>query len=124
MRFADCHPDMKHYAKGMCNPCWQKSVANREKKKAKSKEYHVSHRDEILRRQKQYYKANADRLKANRRNRYVPHPRTPKPKVEKVSRLLPRKPKKVTFERPPAPEVLSGNDKTWWKLEKTPRHWL
>jgi hypothetical protein len=28
MRYADCHPDQRHHAKGLCKPCWQKNTYN------------------------------------------------------------------------------------------------
>lgn len=37
-RFADCHPDKKHKAKGLCAPCYEKTKVRTPEQKARHKE--------------------------------------------------------------------------------------
>lgn len=45
MKFAICHPDRKHYAKGLCNACYSRSVRDLAKKILSDREYEERHRD-------------------------------------------------------------------------------
>lgn len=126
MIYAKCHR-RKHYAKGLCNPCYQRSRCDHSKKRESAKAYHGSHIDEIHERQRNYYRLNNESLRAKRRARYVPRPRLFKAIKKLITRSVrPRAKKVVTFERPPAPAVLAVSDKDWWKLDEKdkPRSWL
>jgi len=73
---ADCHPDRKHWAKGLCRECWDKSPSENIRKLELSrrpdqvenrKNRYQLKRQEILEKQKQYSMSSAGRLVQLRR---------------------------------------------------------
>lgn len=59
---ADCHPDRKHEAKGLCYKCYQKMRSQIPEVKAAS-----------LRRQNAYRKANPEKMRAYERKQFKKH---------------------------------------------------
>lgn len=53
MRMADCHPDRKHFCKGLCTHCYRKASKPRERTNY-NKKYHADHQVEYRRYQHQF----------------------------------------------------------------------
>lgn len=69
MNCSDCSNN-KIYAKGLCNKCYQKERwwANREKKLEQSRKWKKEHREELRKKQLDYYYKNKDKINAAKRN--------------------------------------------------------
>ena len=47
-RQSDCHPDRKHYAHGLCQPCYQRSPDQRSRRRAAGRAYKQSTRGQTV----------------------------------------------------------------------------
>ena len=68
MRVADCHPDKKHFAKGMCHYCYLKEYRtdNPDKRKEWAATYREQHAEQIHAYNKKRYEENKPRIQAGK----------------------------------------------------------
>src|SRR6266576_3983022 len=73
MKLAICHPELKHYARGLCNPCWQRrryltDPVFRAKQLARSRAgrraYYLAHQDQLKLKARSYYAGHSPRQAA------------------------------------------------------------
>jgi len=66
---ADCGGERRHYAKGLCPPCYQSRYRgrHREEKAIYNRRYREEHREDLQAYERQRYQNDATRAKANRR---------------------------------------------------------
>lgn len=141
----ECHPGRKHYAWGLCRPCWQKGryipavkkvslchpdrphVAKGKCSKCYQKWQYQQHKAKKLSRRKELYvfRRKSTLPYLPRGERAVPGTRLHKPRVSRVPKIK-RVPLIPAFERGPTPEVLAVSDKEWWKPKPSeiPKRWL
>ena len=64
IKIADCHPNRKHYARGLCGPCyWTKyRLDNKEKYTQYKTQYYKNHKEEIIQKNAQYYQDHKEEI--------------------------------------------------------------
>ena len=72
-RAATCHPENKHFAKGLCEPCYKAAhhAANKVKYNAMSAAYRVANKEAVAVRQAAYYVENVDKVRAYNAGYYL-----------------------------------------------------
>jgi hypothetical protein len=110
VKLATCHPERAHYARGLCNACWQNEryTKNPLPQRERVRKWAHDHRAQVLARKKAYYL----RLHPHSGSRATQQPRAPGIILPKVIEL-------PELKEPPIP-------KEWWKLQDsdTPRRWI
>jgi hypothetical protein len=77
MKPSTCHPDRKHFAKGMCYQCYQAEYRKKmdpEVKRAYAKKYEETHAEELKVRRKAAYDADPSKQLARTRKYEARHP--------------------------------------------------
>lgn len=69
MRLSQCHPEIKHHAKGLCKACYAKVNSKQPRFRETAKNYYEVNRERILERFRQYRKTNKVRLAITDRKR-------------------------------------------------------
>lgn len=113
MKTATCHPDRKHWAKGLCNACWQNAryAKNPLPQRERVRKWAHDHRAQVLERKRAYYlrrypNAESRATQQARARLKVIRPKVVAPQFESVR-------ENVVIE------------KDWWKPkpEEIPRRW-
>jgi hypothetical protein len=107
MKTATCHPERKHWAKGLCNACWQNAryTKNPVPQRERVRKWAHDHRAQVLERKKAYYL------------RHFPNAESRATRQSRVHGII--LPKVIELPEPPTP-------REWWKLQEreTPRRWI